>query len=269
MGKNIFEFNEYKAYLGSRIQAMPKAGRGFRVEMAEAIQCQKPFVSQVLKGEAQFSLEQAERLNKLLEHDPEQAHYFLLLVQIARAGTASLREFFQSQLDSIKEHRLTLRNRLRSDSVISEESKSKYYSSWIYGAIRVALTIPGLRTRKALAKTFALPEEVLQEALQFLEESGLIEKQNELYQATALNLHLGNDSSLIARHHTNWRLKALEAVSRAKPSDLHFSGVVSLSTKDVTKIRSVLVDAIERSKEIVKDSPEETLYVICADFFGF
>lgn len=268
MNKNIFDFDDYKAYLLQKIASLPRRGRGFRLQIAEFIHCQKPFVSQVLKGDSHFSLEQGDRINRLLQHDQEESQYFLFLIEFARAGTESLREFFRLQLASISEKRLLLKNRIKSDGEISEAEKSKYYSSWIYGAIRVATTIPKLRSRTALARTLALPEEILLDALQFLEKSGIIERKGDEYFPASFNLHLGSDSSLIARHHTNWRLRTLDAITREKPSDLHFSGVVSISKKDATRIKSIFVDAIERSQEVVKESPEEELFVVCTDFYG-
>jgi DNA-binding IclR family transcriptional regulator len=138
----------------------------------------------------------------------------------------------------------------------------------VHGAIRVALTVPKLRTRDALATHFALPHEQVQATLHFLEEIGLAERKGESYFPTSSLLHLGNDSPHIVRHHTNWRLRALDAVGHEKPGDLHFSGIWSLSAADRRRIRALLVDCLERSQGIAKASPEEELAIICVDLFS-
>ena len=87
MKKALFEYSDYKLYLSDKIDGMPKHGRGERSKLAEALRCHLAYVSQVLKGEAQLSLEQADIINQYFDHSPDEADFFLLLVQAARAGT--------------------------------------------------------------------------------------------------------------------------------------------------------------------------------------
>lgn len=51
------------------------------------------------------------------------------------------------------------------------------------------------------------------------------------------------------------------------PHDLHYSSVVTLSTKDVTTVKERIVDAISEVKEIVRASKEERLHSFSVDFF--
>ncbi len=59
---NIFEYINYIKYLNERIKLRPNHGHGARIAMAEAMRCKTGYVSQVLLGNADFSLEQAYRL---------------------------------------------------------------------------------------------------------------------------------------------------------------------------------------------------------------
>ena len=97
--KTIFEFDDYKAYLKHFSARRPKGGRGFRAEIARCASCQTAYVSQVLNSNANFSLEQAQALNKLLLHNKEEGQYFLLLVQFHRAGSRDLRSHFQDLIN--------------------------------------------------------------------------------------------------------------------------------------------------------------------------
>ena len=171
-------------------------------------------------------------------------------------------------MEAITKKRQLLKTRVVNEAEIPAQHKSKYYSSWIYGAIRVALTVPQLRRKEALARKFSLSENRLTDALQFLEEAGLIEKKGDLYFPTALSLHLGNESDLVTRHHTNWRLRALDSISESSLDDVHFSSVVSLSHSDVQKLKALLANFIQKSQELIRPSPEEVVYSLCADFFA-
>jgi hypothetical protein len=64
------------------------------------------------------------------------------------------------------------------------------------------------------------------------------------------------------------RKDPLESLDREQLTDLHYSGVVSLSRQDVLKIKDVLFAAINDSQTIVKDSKEEEVYVMNMDFFS-
>ncbi|MGE3260207.1 MAG: TIGR02147 family protein [Bacteriovoracia bacterium] len=261
MEQKIFDFLSYKEFLEKR------SGRGFRSQMAEAIGCQRAFISQVLQGEAHFNLEHGERLGRFLELGEEELHYFLLLIQYERAGTENLRRYFLQQLEALRAARLVLKNRIRSERELSPEDKSRYYSAWYYGAVRVAVTIPSLRTRGALAKRLGLSARKIGEILDFLVGAGLLELRGDEYHPTALHLHLGNDSSLIAKHHTNARLQAMKSLERDAAADLHYSVVVSLSEADAQDLRVLCVDFVEKLQKKVQPSKEEVLYSFAMDFF--
>ena len=67
----IWEFSSYREYLVERL-----GGEGLRTgarkELAEKISVHTTFVSQVLKGKAHFSLEQAEAINQAFDHTNEE-----------------------------------------------------------------------------------------------------------------------------------------------------------------------------------------------------
>ena len=116
MEKTIYDYSDYKAYLVGRIASLPHGGRGFRAQLAEKIGIQKAFVSHVLQGNSHFNLEHAEKVNAVFQHNSEESHFFLLLVQLARAGTQTLRQYFQKQMEAIVQKRLLLESRVRNDA---------------------------------------------------------------------------------------------------------------------------------------------------------
>jgi hypothetical protein len=79
---------------------------------------------------------------------------------------------------------------------------------------------------------------------------------------------LGNDSKNILKHHTNWRLQAAESLDREELKDLHYSGVVSLSAADATKVKNIFLESIKASQSVIKDSKEEELCAVIIDFFS-
>jgi uncharacterized protein (TIGR02147 family) len=270
MVKNIFDFQDYKAYLGAYLRGQPGAGRGLRAKMAKVISCQRSFVTKVLDvhSVADLSLEQAEQLNSFLNHSEEESRYFLLLAQYARAGTPNLREYFRDQMKEVLNRRLEAKKELQSRSVLSPEDHMHYYSSWFYAAIRIAVSLPNLQTKEALSRKFNLPLPFLVSVLEFLSSRGLIEQKGDrFFHSSQQQVLMTPDHPLISKHHTNWRVQAIKSLELQSPRDLHYSYLVSLSENDALQIRSLLVESIQEVLRRAAPSKEEAIYSFCLDYF--
>ena len=86
-------------YLGDRIDEDRRFRKGFMSLVAQAIECQPSYLSQVLNGKPHLTLEQSTRLNRFLAHEKSESKYFLLMVQLARAGTKDLQQVFREEID--------------------------------------------------------------------------------------------------------------------------------------------------------------------------
>lgn len=128
----VYEYLDYKAYLAAWIASQPNNGHGERSRIAECLKCQLAYVSQVLSGTANFSPEQAEALNLLLEHQDEAAEFFVLLVEHARAGTPGLKKLVQFRMQKILNQQLILKQRFDDRKILGHnENQAIYYSNWI------------------------------------------------------------------------------------------------------------------------------------------
>lgn len=267
MKEQVFDFQDYKRYLLALIESQPVKGRGFRSKLADAIGVQRAFVSQVLQKDLHFSLEQAEKLCRFIEMTPDESHYFLLLLQVGRAGTKELRKYFQDQLKAIQSQRLVLRNRLKNEKSLSLEDASRYYSNWYYQVIRCAVAIPRLRTRLALSRRLELSLQRVNSVVEFLLTHGLITAKGEELTPSVQHMHLPHDATISAKNHINWRMRAAASLDAEKAKDLHYSSVLVISEEDALAITSLLVNQIAEIKKRTEASPEEAIYSFCLDFF--
>lgn len=268
MKNSIYDYEDYKAYLCDSLEARGEAKRGERSRLATFVGCHTAYVSQVLNGNAHFSLEQGEQINRYLGHPKDQALFFLFLIQLARAGTPALRRIFEEQLRVLKEKQFVLKDRLEFKRTLSREDQATFYSSWHYGAIHVLVSVPGCHTERGMSEYLGLPVERVSEILQFLVSVGLVVRKEGNYGIGTTHIHLEHDSPMIAKHHTNWRLQGIQSLDRASKSDLHYSSVITSSKADADRIRSILVKAIENVRAIVKDSKDEDGFCYAIDFFG-
>lgn len=263
----IFESKDYKHYLHSKAGSQ-KQKTGVKSAIARALNCKATYISHVLNGSANLSLEQAEILNIFFSHTKDEANFFLLMVSRDRAGTYTLKHHFQEQMNQILKNRMILTKRLGQENILNDSHKSIFYSIWYYQAAHIALTIPHLQTAEALAKHLGLSQNKATEILQFLCECGLVYKQNNKFIPTTTRIRLGNDSHHILKHHTNWRVKAIESLEHESVGDMHYSGVVSISADDASRIKNLLLEQLKNNLKVITDSKEEVLYNLNIDFFS-
>lgn len=268
MKKQVFDFSSYKDYIRNWIDESPSKGRGIKLKMAEYLGCQTAFVSQVLNGDPNFSLEQAVKLNSFFRHGKEEGKFFLLLVQLGRAGSFELEQFFKDQIADVLSSRSDLKNRIDTNKGLSKLDQQTYYSSWICAAIHILVSIKEFQTADAIIKQLNLPPYKVSEVLEFLVEKGLISWMGDHYEMGVTRIHLSKDSPQIQRHHTNWRMQAIRAIDINEASDLHFSTVVSMARADVPVVKELLIKAIEEARKIIRESKEEKIQCLCIDLFG-
>ncbi|MGK5089056.1 DUF4423 domain-containing protein [Bdellovibrionota bacterium FG-2] len=113
-----------------------------------------------------------------------------------------------------------------------------------------------------------IPVKRVSEILDFLVSVGLARQTEKEFEPGLAQLRIGKDSHQIIKHHTHWRLQAVEALERETNNDLHYSAVVSLSREDAIQIKNRILDEIRDTQAIIKASKEEELYVYDIDFFS-
>jgi uncharacterized protein (TIGR02147 family) len=268
MSKTIFEYENYKTYIINKINSSPSKGRGIKLKISEYLNCQTAFVSQVLNANPNFSLEQGVKLNKFFEHTREEAKFFLILLQLGRAGSIELQEFFKLEIREILDKRSDLTTRFDIKKSLKKVDQQIYYSSWLYACIHMMIAIPKFNNPEVIARHLNFPRETIVGVLNFLEETGLIKKDGSHYEIGVTKIHLEKDSPQIQRHHTNWRMQAIRSIDINDSMDLHYSTVVSMSQADIPKIKEILIKSIEECRLVIRESREEKIQSVCIDFFG-
>ena len=267
MKESIYRYTNYKKYLLAQIEASENNGRGQRKLLADAMNSPVSHVSNVLNGSQHLSLEQAEACTRHFGFNEDETEFFLLLLQFNRAGTTSLKKVLKRNIDRITKEKSKLKNRLKIPQSLNPQHELEYYSSWEYAAVHVLLTIPELQNREKLAKRLSLNLERIDQILSFLVSSGLAEKSGISYTLTENQIHLGKESHLISKHHTNWRVRTLREFENLSEESLHYSAAVTLSQKDFENVREILSKALSKSLKTITQSKEEDFAVLGIDFY--
>ena len=82
--------------------------------------------------------------------------------------------------------------------------------------------------------------------------------------------HLPADALMISRLHANWRLQAIENLSKIESQDLALSSPMSIRAEDYPQIRRILIAAIEQIINIAAKTEEpDMLTCMNVDLFRF
>ena len=85
-------------------------------------------------------------------------------------------------------------------------------------------------------------------------------------QVGTTRIHLDASSPLITKHHTNWRIKAINSFERPNENNLNYSTVYSMSKKDCIQIKKMILDFVHNIETIIHPSPEEVVQYLLIDF---
>jgi uncharacterized protein (TIGR02147 family) len=264
----LHNYIDYKKFINEWILSLSKNGRGKYLEIATELNAHTTLVSQIFKGNRDLSMEQAFQICDYLGMNKVETDYFMLLVQKEKAGNHNLQRYYS---EKIKEQQIELqdmKSRIKTKKTLSETDKALFYSNWFYSAIRLSTSVEGINTRDDIADFLDLPHKLVNQVVDFLVSVSLLfEDKGKLEFGPAIT-HLESKSPLIARHHANWRVKAMERHPKLSTDEFCFSGPLTIAEQDASKVRKKLTKVIEEVSEIVRKSEKvDKVYCINIDWF--
>lgn len=267
---SVFEFDDYKKYLKVRIAQMPKGGRGELQRISQYLRIHSTRFSHVFHGNEDLTLEQGIGLTRYFGLNELEADYFMVLLQLAKAGSEDLRQFFLQKKKQIQSRATQLVERLPTERKLTESEKAIFYSNWFYSAIRLACSLSIEATVDTLSERFSISREKVNDALEFLLSTGLcVRTADGQLKSGPKSTHLEARSPLVSRLHANWRIKAMERHPVLNPDELALTSPMSIEEKDLPAIREVLIQAIERATAYADTKKADSLYCLNMDLFKF
>jgi uncharacterized protein (TIGR02147 family) len=263
---NVFESQDYKQCVNKWIEGQPKGGHGQLRRIAAALSINSVVMTQVFRGHRDLTPEQAVGVAKFMGLNEMERDYFLLLVQEARAGSHELKKIIKTQIASLRTAAQALKNRIKHQK-FTDEDKATFYSQWYYSAVRLGVSIEGLGSVSAIADHLHLERSLVAKVVEFLICHKLIEEKAGRLEMGPQVTHVGHDSPFVNRHHTNWRLKALQSLENVSDKELFYTGPMALSRQAADEIRHELVSLVERSTKKAAASDSEILACLCIDWF--
>lgn len=264
---SIYNFDNFRDFIRDHFRQQPKQGRGQALRLASSLGVHSTLVSQVLRGTKTLTPEQASLAADFLGLLDNEAEYFLLLVQLDRAGHASLRKILTRRLRQLKKQSGEIAHRVRTEARLSDEQKSIFYSDWLYAAARQLTAIPGLNSPEAIARRLGASPARTREVIQFLVDQALCLQKDGSLSIGPQSTHIEASSPWVRSHHANWRQRAQENYSKDDPVKLHYTCPMTISRKDAEALRERILKFLESLDPLIEKSPSEELYCLNIDWF--
>lgn len=264
---SVFEFEDYRVFLNTWIDA--QTTRGIKGRLAEALGVSSTLVSLILKGDKHLSAEQAMEAVDYLGLQEKEADYFLLLVELGRAGSVKLQNRLKSKINLQKKESQQLNKRLRKDLELDETQKAIYYSSWIYTGIRNLSALEQYHDVTSIAQRLSLPPGTVNKALEFLIDNGLCQIKDGHITYGPAYTHVSNESPFVNKHHQNWRVRGFQNMDARDEKNLFYTCPMSLSKETAEQVRTLMLNAIQEILKMVGPSPSEEVFCLNMDWFKY
>lgn len=269
---SIFEFDCYKKYLVYKIGSYPANGRGVKKKLAAFLGCQPTYISHVIKGRSDLSLEQTVKVNDFLKHTDDEGHFFVLLVEYSRANSDALKRHFKDQilkyikwLDKVDPvaKMLNLFEFGNSDEVLK-----KYRSEWYYGAIHMLTSSTEFNTVKSIANYLRLSDAKVESVLNFLVEASLVSNESGSYSIKSYNIIHGGYETGVGNDAVGWRNRAINSIDSEGGSSIYHTSLFAINHRETETIKNEIVEFVsDLSKKYKVNANSEEVRALNVDFF--
>jgi uncharacterized protein (TIGR02147 family) len=262
----LFDSNDFRSVIKEKVASFPSNGRGVYVKLAGALGIHTTSMSQIISGKKNLSMEHAALICDFLSFSDQEAEYFLLLVQLDRAGQSRLRDRLEIRLEQLRSESKELSNIVPSQTKLRLAQQAVFYSDWHYSAIRVLTSIDQFQTIDEISLKLNISKSVIESKVKFLIECGLCVEDKGRLKPGPNYTHLGSTSPLISKHHANWRVFAMQRHSSIMKEELAYSSLMSISKANSRRARELLAEAIKKINELRDDSEGEIVRCLGVDW---
>lgn len=263
----IETFSHYRDFIKAALDS-ERFGRGSRAQLADHLGVQNSFISLVLNGKQDFSLEHGMRIADFMGLKDDDREILLLMIQRDRSSSPDLTKQFQKMIDRWAEKRSEIINRVKRESkALSEVELSEYYSDWRHSAIHMAIRIEELKDASKISERLGIDAKKVRSSLEVLERLGFIERGKGGWNTRQQSFHVGERSPALRSQHTNWRLEAVRSLGNERSKDLHYTAVMSIDAVCAQKIREAILKVLESCDPDIKNAKDEEIHALTIDLF--
>lgn len=241
-------------------------------KVAEAIRVQRPYLSKIMNGSADFSEDQMHLLCEYFEINNDEKFYLELLLQYSKSGLKERKDALKKEIHRFQSLKLDLKNNIEAEKIRPDNLLfTEYFLNPYMQIVHVALNIKQYQNLERLALTLNLTKKSLAEILKKLEDLRLIEYKNNRYSVVNQTMHLPKDSNLLHPHQTLLRVKSIEHQQNKSQDTSNYAFSVTFSSDEdgKKKIQEDFIKYLKSVQKVVQTSGTEEVYQINFDLFSW
>lgn len=258
----VFDYDNIRTFLEEQIRS-PMFGRGTKAKIAQELACQPSYVSQVLNGQSFFSAEQALKVSRFFKLNRLEEEYFMTLLQVDRAGTKELSDYYDYRREEILEKSKLVENQMEYDK-LSDANTIAFLNDWRHIQVRSLVEIPKYQYEKPLQKKLGVDDGEFSKIMGFMYETGLILKGSEgqLSQGQ-VRIHIEKKSPLAKYGNFTARMQILKNYDKSNEESLNYTFYMTLTKKKLEEFKKKLVAiAVDINEQV--DQPDEDPEIMAA-----
>lgn len=262
----ITKLKSYKDVLKSYL--LGEGNRGALSKAATYLNCQKSYLSKVIKTEVHLSLDHGYLLCKLWSFDGDQREYFMTLLNFERAASLDYKNFLAGRLQELRS-KLEATTEIPHRPVISgfSASDSAYFSSWHWNAIHFLTACPSYQSIPKIARKLQVEESFVEEVLKKLKEWNFVEGSGHKWTYKGGEFQLGEGNPFKVIHQNSWRQHAVSHCQQGLDNSIHFTNIQSISKQDFEWFRYELLRQLAQMRTVFNPSDSELVSVLCLDYY--
>jgi uncharacterized protein (TIGR02147 family) len=271
--KNVFDFRDYKDFLRTLVRSK-ESPRGTQSQLAKHLGCQSAYLYQVLKGAGNLTEDQAYKVTTFLGLSAAERDYFLLLVRLAKAGSAELRSFLMSEIHRRRSEELDLKNKIVAEAPPDNDAAWNYYfSGALPSLIHIATSSPKYQTPEAIARKLKIDVKTTSSHLTRLMGFGFVSLSEKKWHYNSPSFHFAKDSRHNLAMQVIRRSQAFSSLLGVQGGDqsaerVAFSSLFTLDKKSHEELRGIVSRFVENAHKVVHGGGTDEIYVLSLDLFA-
>ncbi|RYZ50193.1 MAG: hypothetical protein EOP07_23295 [Proteobacteria bacterium] len=182
----FFNSANYREIISSEILRNSQV-KSYKKKMSEAGGFHAAYLSQVLTNSANITADQASLLCEFWDYDERMSEFFITLVSLEKATTASLRKRLEMRIASLRAIASPAEIAVKLESSLAFERAQLLFSSSDYYAVLAALSIPHVQSEIELSNFLRIHIENLRIILTQLHEMQLTKKKADYWEVASEN----------------------------------------------------------------------------------
>jgi uncharacterized protein (TIGR02147 family) len=268
----FFDHTDYREALRELVVERKRLDTQFGFHsLADAARIQRPYMSKVISGKAELSVDQLYLICESLGLDSERAEFIELLLNYSRSAVTSRKKKLKSRIDATALSKRTSHANLKSKvaTTTGNDDLTLYYLNPWTQIVHVALSIPRYSSDpKLLAQVLGISPHIMQTIFRDLTALNLIYTEGDKILPRDGHLHLSRSSAVFQPWKTQIRLAGMQRQSNlTEDTSYSFTAVFSATEEARKKIHAKFLLFLKEFEVEARDAESHNIYQIAFDLF--